>query len=663
MICKNCGAQIVAGSKFCTNCGQNPDDGNLDKTNSENVQPPSNSEATVSVSQENMSQQATAVVTESPDSQVNQGAEFQSFEPSAKPKKSKKPLIISIVLAVLVVLLATICFGKTILYAVSPETYVYGIMKNTLDSMQKETSEIQKNVFGFEIGADKEFTIGLNGEYKGIDDEFSGEAYLANVPKSDKLLFKANVKGEDFKGSFQGFWDDKNIGFMAPGSDEKYLTLPSKDFGKELSESNGFLAEVWEDENDELYDTLCKTDMSYSKVMSRLSGEDKVSKRVNKIAIENFKVLLEKSKIDDRETVNYSFDKHKVKAKKIEISTESDDVFDFFINTFDDLESDEVIRDEMDTSMLKDIIDGLEDFKDEVDNTDIVIELVEYRNKIVSVSFITEGDDDSYYSNQTIAISATDKDSILGGVKVEVIQEKDGADGWETITETGYTSNWLKEDKVIVFEAYNDYEWKYDDEDKEESNQELSLTLDFDKEKWNLKVSDSNDGDKDTYKYDGKCSKKKGFTFEINEKWEEEIVDYALDYDEWLEYELSDWLEEIYDDYRDDYLHYVYEELGDYYYDYSSYSHWYSQVGDIWDMADEYFEEWLFDEEGIYDKYEVYREEARISEKEDVSLNLTFTLKNKADFKIEKGEYENILDWKERDFENFGEDFLDEFYK
>lgn len=664
MICKNCGAQIVDGSKFCTNCGKNPDEGNSQNTVSENIQAPSENEAVVSASEECVSRAATAVATEDPVSQDIPGAEFQTFEPALKPGKNKKPLIISIIAAVLIIILAGICFGKTVLYAVSPETYVGGIMKNTLDSMNKETVKIQENVFGFEVGPDKEFTMGLSGEYKERDDSFTGDAYLANVPKSDKLIFKANVKSEDFKGSFQGFWDDKNIGIMLPGSDNKYLTIPSKNFGKEVSESRGYMAKVWEDEDDELYDDLTKQDLSYSKFVSRLSGKDKVSKRVNKITVENFKALLEKSDISERKTVKYSFDKAKVNAKKIEISAESDDIFEFFIDTVDDIESDEAIRDEIGTSVLKNVVDELEDFEDEVKNTEIVIELIEYRNKIVSVSFITEGDDDSYYSNQTITISATDKDSILGGIRVEVLREKDGYDGWESTTETGYTSNWLKEDKNIVFDAYNDYEWKYDDEDdKDKTNQELSLTLDFDKEKWNLKVSDSYNGDKDTYKYNGKCSKKKGFTFEIDEKWEEETIDYSFDYDEWLEYELSDWLEEIYDDYRDDYLHYVYEELGDYYYEYDSYSQWYSQTGDMWDMADEYFEEWLFDYEEVFDRYEVYEEEAKVSEKDEASFKLVFTLKNKADFKIEKGEYENILDWKERAFENLFDDFSDEFYK
>ncbi len=168
----------------------------------------------------------------------------------------------------------------------------------------------------------------------------------------------------------------------------------------------------------------------------------------------------------------------------------------------------------------------------------------------------------------------------------------------------------------------------------------------------------------DKKSYDGKCSKKKGFTFTVDEEWKDESWDYTMSYDEWMANHYQDWLEDIYDEYRLDYLQYVYEEVGSFYYSYDTYYDWYASHGSVWDVPDYDFEEWLFDYEEIFDDdNEAYEEECWKSKSVDAYAKFELTLKPKADVKISDGKHTNIFEWDEDDFKDFGQEAMKEMKK
>ncbi len=681
MICKKCNAQIEDSAAFCHMCGVKCTE-----------EADSKMYATASVSGQNeqfgdvsvQNEEATQPFEQYPE--FEQGAGYEPFAtqnaPVSKKKGRAKTVFITILAIVLIIVAAGAVFGKTVFFAIAPETYVATIANNTVQTVAKEVDSIEKNVFGFDLSADKNLTLCADAVYNDGDEEYKFSGAVSNLPDKEKLLFEGSYEDDNGKGDLKGFWDNENIGVMTAGTDGKYLCVPSKDFGEEFEDSDGYLSQEIYRENETIYEILSELDLSYKTLYDNFTGKSKLAKRTEKHYTKNLIKLLEKGDIDSRDSVKYEFDDGKVNAKKITLTLETKDLYNFLIGSLTDIKNDKKLQDDINKDAFREYIKQLKEQKKDADDVEFDVEITEYNGKIVSLAFTVEEDEDDawdeYSSNVTTTFRIKDKKNFLNSMEIETKSEstyKDDEDDYKNKTKYidtfGIESNWVDEDNEINITLYDTYESTYkSDGDKYEytGDSEIELTLDYDAQKWNLKIKNSNtdsDGEKtsDIDKYKGTCSKKGGFKFAIDEKWQEETYTNEMSYDEWLDTGYTDWLDEVYEENREDYLEYVYQEVGDFYYDYDTYTQWYRENGNIWDRPDSDFEEWLFDYAEIYDLYSAYDEATRKIENKDASLKVNISLKPKAELKFEKAGTKNIMNWQKDDFEDFEEDAEKEFKK
>lgn len=675
MICPKCNAQIADGAAFCSSCGANLSNAYAQTESTvvyaDNQQYAEN-QATVSAqqyaeNQEHVStnqyyeNQASSDFVKQPTMQHEADVSFNpAYVASQGSPAAKKTLnkIIAAVAAVLVVLIAVgTVFGKTILFATSPDVYVGNLVKSTLGDIADETDEITENIFGFEINADEDLTVGAKVAYKTGDTNDEVEFAVSDVPSKKKLMFEGKMNIESISDEtleVQGFWDDKNIGVLLPGSDSKYLSVPSKTFGKDLEESNGIIKEGYDeikDSDDNEFGKLLKEldmeelDLSYSNIRKNLMGDTKANKNAEKYLTKNILALLDKSDIGKRESVKFEFGEDTVNAKEIAVTMESDDVIDCVKDIFKDCKSDEEISENIDKSVFEDTIDALDDLKDQFENRDVDVTITEYKGRIVGVCFEAEVSG-AYFK---ITVNTTDKKHLLCGAEVTAEVKGVDDDSENQKVTIGYTSNWLHDDKKITIDLYGHA-------DGSEEEIKGNITLDFKKEKWEVFFA----VDDEKFEYEGVCSKKDGFTFKADYDWTESGYGNSMSYDDWQSYGYDEWLEEKYNECKDDYLEYIYENKEDYYYDFDTYEDWYAEHGSEWEEDTDAFETWLLDEEYyLYDDEEIYNNATETEVDEECKISVEITFKNKVTIKLKDGKNENILNWSEEDFESFAEDFAD----
>ncbi len=673
MYCENCKLHFDDGSAFCSVCGNkltqempvaevamqtgtNYTEGNADNP-MENQQiaeqvPTDYSDGSANYPEENYYEDAAhSTMTDT----ASEKEEFFSTEviPPKKKKRLWPKIVIPVVCAVAVAAGVTVAFGRTIFFALAPEAYVGKLLGDTMTKVTEEWNMAEKNILGFDFSLEEDFGFDFSMDEKTAWNDTDMEFSLANKGGSDEVLAKIDYKDDHVKFDGQAFWDNENIGAMFSGTDGEYLTVPSKNFGKELDASSKFVSDVIEDADDTLYDTLSNMDLSYEFVIKTLCGKNDVYKAVKKHLSENLTELLKKSDMGSRETVYHEFDGGDVKAKKISITVSNTDVTDAIIKTLNDAQKDKELTDKFGKEIFKEAADELEDISDDMDEIDIEIEVVEYKGIIVALTYSAEFDDETV----TTAISFTDKKHLLSKIVVTSINEwgyeDEDSEKHKSESEFVFTSNWMTESDEINFEAEDNYKRKGGEYDSERESK-MSFVLNFKDEKWEYEVSSKwDDGDKHEEKSDGKCSKKGGFTFSMDDKWEAETSEHSMSVEEWEEWGFNDWIEENYENYRDDYLDYVYREVGEFYYDYSTFTEWYDAYGDVWDVADSDFVKWLTEEgyDGSYSSIEyIYDREDNKETKVDCHSKINFTLKKKSDLKLDKGKYNNILDWDEDDF-------------
>ncbi len=742
MFCNNCGYSVDDGSKFCPKCGNNMDllqnntNPNTPSGNELNSNYPSGNELSSNYPSDNILKSdytpdnvqstnypADAVPCSDTETTYESGAiateeipgvydetEMPSEEtiPEEPPKKKHKALKILLpIVAVLVLLITTaLVFGRTIFFAVAPEAYVANLIENTSKELTLELDRVEENVFGFDIKADEALTAAVKFDIKSAYDENKGDFSIANNPADNKIVAYGNIENEYNKISAYAFLDDENIGVMFPGTDGKYLTVPSADFGQKFKTSNGYFSSSVKENDKQSYDLLSALDLSYSSLMQTFATDKETTKELNKITASNLIKLLKESEIGNREKIDYAFDDKSVSAHEITIVVSEKALKNYTKNLYNDLGKNDKIKSSIDYKQMLKFIENMEDGDSDTSyklDSDYTIKLIEYKDKIVSVSiactieetyrdsyyYSHRYDSDSYYNDNysytetrdiVITIKTTDRKVLLNGLVIEATTESDrqytdedaytNFKGEETATIT-LVSDWATKRKKnaddvinITLTASSESETNYDGEDSYRSSDEetLEFVMDFDNEEWELDIDskytyDYGDGDKDTTKdsmsYEGKCSKKDGFSFTVDNEWDD--VGYESEYDP---YAYESWLNEEYSYYRDDYLEYVYYSY--YSSSYSSYYSWYNTSSRYtWDVADHDFEEWLCDYYS-YDSVSEMSEYHSYTETEvpvECHAKVEFTLKNGVDVKTKDGKNQNILSWKYSDFERIAEKF------
>ena len=692
MICKNCNFQIEEGDTFCPNCGCKYEEelvmqGSMQNSMQNSILNPTPHTLQDSIEPSEETQDPFTTQYDNREYFDDKSSYDNGVEVPLVPAKKKKRvgLVISIILAVLLLLAGSVAaFWKPLLFAVAPEKYMGLIVKNTMDELSEETVKISENVFGFELSPQKEFTAGVNLDYFNAYDDMNFDVKVANFPDDKKVLVKGNFETEDMSTPFEGFWDDEKIGASFAGTDKKFLTVPSKNFGKEFEDSKCVSDHVDGDAEKILSDL----DLSYSNIVGLADKESDNSKALEKHVSENLQEFFEKSTIGKRESTKYSFENSSVKAKKITVDFETDDFFDFMINLVEDVRADEKLNESIGDKALKECINGLKDIKKETDNHEMQVEIIEYKGKIVSISFAGEVDEVDYWDNYNnkykTTIKTGDKNDLLSSITVTYESEYDysdeedeygeayGSEG-DSVDEVVFKSNWVTEDEKITISLTATNENSYTDVDGDDGGYDNTFSyefeLDFKKGKWSIDVEETDkwDGEEEytnEQSYGGKCSKKNGFTFTVDEEWEDEDWYYTMSFDEWKESTYSDWLDDMFDTYREDYLSYVYRNRSNFYYTYDTYYDWYEVHGSVWDVPDYDFEDWL-DDEGIYqdDDWDTYEEECYITETVDAFLKFEISLKPKADIKINSGKHVDIFKWDEDDFRQLGQDAQEEMSK
>ncbi len=677
MKCPKCGEMISDGAVFCTFCGEK-----LTANATVKAEMGGNTE-----NKENISQAAAPLGLEN-DSHGGKNEENTDAGGNVSKKKSHKALIMGGICVSTVVILAVlaICLWRTVFFAVSPEKYTAMLIRNTLSETVEELDEVEENIFGMDLTMDDDFTVSVDSGYKDSSNEVKVSGAVVNKTESDELLLNLDIENNGKKNTVQGFIGDENVGLSLPGTGGKYLVVPSKKAGKELVDGNGYLSsQLKEGMSSEKRAALSTLDISYSNIKEIISGDSENGEIVEEILKENLIVLLENCDLEGRKSTKYSFNDDTVNAKKITGVLQSDNLFDFVIDTITDIQKNETLRkkyskDTMDT--LEEMADAVEEIKDDTYIDDIELELIEYKGKIVSFKYAYESDDNDYYDeykvNYTVTVSMTDKKHILNGIKrVESIEDEGTLNNSSSQDKThgkykyeiGFEANFADEDEKIFANAYaknsGNYksEYTYDDsepetyEHKYNNEKNAALELNFDKGKWKFGVTskhkwDDEEKTKDEYEISGKCSKDDGFMFEIDEKFKnKQYSSYnSMTYDEWLEGKFSA--------YSYEYLYDIYNDK--FYYSYDSYYDWRNSASyDIWNHADSDFEEWLLNELGCSSLNDEYESDTKVEETntENIRVYLKLNMSDVANLNIKKGKYDNILKWSKSDFDKFAEDF------
>ena len=716
MICKNCNAQLEDGSTFCLYCGakcagdataiqQNVTypSANMGENPSDVTQvQPNDYQANHNYSANGANQnyvpnqpavqtvyaQSSAVATaEAPVALAEVDMEGEAIPPKKKGKK--KLLITGGIIAGVLAILAFVyfVFGNMIFFAVAPEEYVANLFGNTLDKVYDETADVGENVFGFEVAGDNEFQVSANIDYKDAYDDVNVVANVANLPDDNKMIYNADVDTDDVSFKSEGYIDDENIAVMLPGSNDKYLSVPSKEFGDKYSSSKGYIAKELEDEEPKLHGVLEELDLSYSTLKELVDRDSDLSEAMSEHLTDSILKMLEKSQIGDRKSVDYKFKDETVSANEIKIELETDDLYDMMISAYDSMKNDDEITSKIGKEILKLQANEYKDRKKDSENKDIELVIIEYDDRIVCATIFFEFDEDpddyydEYEEKSKITIACTNPDYVLNGITVteetDFVHkyEDDDYSSYEKGTRTEeivFESNWCNEDEVINASVVNNYDYKDEDEDgdtwKSKRTTEFAFVLDYNKSKWDLDVnSDSyykyydgeEENESDKKSFSGKCSKKDGFVFEIDENWDDVSYENSMEYDEWKATEYEFWLKEIYSTYRNEYLYYVYENVGNFYYDFDTFSDWFRSYGGIWDVPDYDFENWLYDESDsdYYSDYDAYEEDTRVEKKVDAHFKMTLKVGENVGFNVKNAKCDNILDWKEKDFEKFGDKF------
>ena len=554
MYCKNCNAEIPDDARFCGFCATKVEEpaagGNSPTQQAPTQQAPTQQVPTQQVPTQQVSTQQGLAIAEMPESTelaVNPIAEV-----TKKPRRFKK---LKIALAVIVSLLAVsaivvFAFGKAIFFKVSPEKYVAYLFNNTIKACEKDFNKIEKNLFGFDITMDKDFSVTMDVKIENPDEDVKAKMVATNNSKDKNLVTDIDVSTDGSDWEANAFIDNENAGLLIDGSEGKYLTVPSKNFGKEYKGSKGYAREYLRENATEIDSILCNLDLSYDSIKELMSPDSSLAKSCTDHLKNNIIEFLGKTEIGKRKSVKYKFDNGTVSANEITLKTDAETILKTVENFLLDLRRDEEYTKkfgvEITDQLLDNISSAIEELHREMDGIPCEIVLTEYNGKIVSISVTLENKrdmegSDHINSHMTLSLGATDKKHILNGLKITSnTKSKRSYDGEKSKHQNNalleFSSNWCSDSKKIqiFLNSESDYVSEYDDDRKYKNGNSASIEfiLDFNSNNWDLdtksKWSYSNsdgetDGDSSKDSYNGTCSKgKDGFTFVVDEKGESE---------------------------------------------------------------------------------------------------------------------------------------------
>ena len=443
-------------------------------------------------------------------------------------KSSKKKIIwISVIGVLLVLVILGLIFWRSLFFAVAPEEYTAKLVADTVSELLDEAETAEKNVLGFNLTMQKDFTADISVETK---DETALNLTVSKDTKNKQLLADGNLEWDGNVYQSQMFVDDKYLGATTPWSDGTYLVAPSKNIGQEVLGSYGavglaaklFLSKAQKEKLQDL-------DLSYTKIQGKPSGDEKANEKLKDTLTEEILELLEKCEIDGRNGVDYKIDGEVVGAEQITVKINPEDLFESVFALSDALNEDEKMRaclDNTTAGMLKSIVEMAEHAKTMGDIKSITIELIEYDDKVVQCTWKAKKSDGT---QSKIAIGFTQSEHLLNGVKVSL-------DNRELV----FKSNWVNNTRKISIDLeIND----------EAGREKTKILFDFDSEKWSIETADG--------KAEGKCQKngQKGILFEMLAENNDKDIGFVLelkpkaeltsdrneaDYDNILEWSKSD---------------------------------------------------------------------------------------------------------------------------
>ncbi|MBQ6999262.1 MAG: hypothetical protein IJN62_05695 [Clostridia bacterium] len=147
------------------------------------------------------------------------------------------------ILAVIaVMLLLFLILKKPITARITPKMYVGDALKETVLSVENETQQIMKGVFGFDLFDEKELTVsasgGVDADSNNMISDLSVNIEAGYSKKSSNAIARWQYlhSGEEFVSSTV-YLNDEEVGFNVPQLFGEYWTAPAKSFGKEWNES------------------------------------------------------------------------------------------------------------------------------------------------------------------------------------------------------------------------------------------------------------------------------------------------------------------------------------------------------------------------------------------------------------------------------------------
>ncbi len=478
MICKKCNTNLPDEAMFCNVCGEKilPEDNIKDETEGE--------------------------------------------LPTKKDKSKKKRIVwLSIIGVLLVLVILGLIFWRSLFFMIAPEEYTAKLISDTVTTLLDEAEKAEKNVLGFDMTMEKDFTVDASVETGKTDEKNEFYVTVSNDTKNKQLLAEGKwVSGEDTYAS-KMFLDDAYAGATMPWEDGEYLVVPSKNAGQKILDSYGAVGLaaklLLSNERKEKLKTL---DLSYSHIQGAPSKDEKSNEKLKDTLTEDVLGLLEKCEIDGRDGVEYKFDGKTVDAQKIAVKIKPDDLIESCIAFSDALEEDEKMKACLDGTtlgLLETVTELAKNTKTVDEIKSITAELIEYDGKIVQITWKAKKND----GNQTkIAVSFTDSEHLLNGVKVAVENTEAGKYDKKEIA---FKSNWVQEDRKISMQV------QISSIGEENTRKEMRAMLDFDAEKWSLETKNVFGAVKNI---GGKCAKgdKNGFVLEMPAESAEDKIGFSL---------------------------------------------------------------------------------------------------------------------------------------
>ncbi len=454
-------------------------------------------------------------------------------------KKGKRhPFIILFSVLIIAIILTVTVFGRTIMYSVSPEVYVGLLFKNTGESIITQLKSTEKSLFGFNPDLRNDFTTDISVDYTGKKEFHKADLSLSNVPGKTSFFIDGSYENSKGEGQVKGYLNNERIAAMIPGSDGMYMTVPSAHFGNSLKNSGGCAAKYLQNHKKWLYDAVTGIDLSYSSI-NREQKENNKSK-LDFLRNNKFLDLLEKCTFGKKTETVYKFNSGEEKAQRIVLTASYEDIFNYLLSVYKDMDDSDMLYRELIKEALQKNSLKISNWYDMLCSAEKVeFELIEYDNKIVSLTYKTKTSSDikkpANDIDVTAAIKATDTNNFLEGLQftrwADTREEyiKKGSTVYDSYAEIVFNSD--TSDKKLLFNLEGNSTSgtaNYKSDYRISNTFSGSIFFDYEKGEWSAshkndrtytlngkKIKGTKTDNNKTYVYEGECSKNEGFSLTL----------------------------------------------------------------------------------------------------------------------------------------------------